>query len=171
MSTITGTISTQIQLQNIGISGLSSPTEVVINASNLPTWSVSAGTGANQLDLVFSDQRTLSATSSEELDLAGGLTDSFGTTLTFARIKYLYVYSASANGGLIQVGGAATNAFVNWVANSSDILQVRPDGAFTLSAPGATGYAVTGGAGDLLKIANTDSSEATYDIVIAGTSA
>jgi hypothetical protein len=91
--------------------------------------------------------------------------------LTFVKVKYIMVSSATANGGSIQVGGAAANAFINWVANATDILNVQPGGSFSLTAPDLAGYAVTAGTGDLLKINNTDSSPATYNIVIGGTSA
>lgn len=171
MSTITGPIKAIIDLNNIGSADLTSPTEDVISAANWPLWTVAAGTGLDQMDLIWSDQRTLAGTTSENLDLAGGLTDSFGTTLTFARVKLIYVFSALANGGLIQVGGAASNAFINWVANATDIINVRNGGWHMTVAPDATGFAVTGGTGDILKINNTDASSATYNIVIGGASA
>ena len=41
------------------------------------------GSGASQYDLVWHDTRLLAAGASEELDVAGGLTDAFGNTLTF----------------------------------------------------------------------------------------
>jgi len=168
---LSGTLRNSIDLINTGSADLTSPTETVIDSANWPVWTVTDGTGANQMDIIWHDQRTLAATTSENLDLAGSLTDTYGTTLTFVKVKFIYVGAATANGGLIQVGGAASNAFVNWVANSSDIIQVRAGGAFILYTPDATGYAVTAGTDDILKINNTDSAEATYDIVIGGTSA
>ena len=154
-----------------GDADLSTLTET-ISGTNLPSWVVTNGTGADQADLLWHDQRTLSASTSEDLDLAGSLTNSFGTTVTFARIKGIIVSAASGNGDNIQVGGAASNQFVNWVANSSDIINVRPGGTFALIAPDATAYAVTAGTGDLLKINNADSgAAATYDIYLIGATA
>lgn len=130
--------------------------------------SLASGTGADQADQLFTDTRTLTATS-ENLDLAGGLTDAFGATITFARIKGIAIRNKSTTDVLL-VGGAASNAFVNWVANSSDIVRLRPGGVLVLWAPDATAYAVTAGTGDILKI---DSGAATisYDIAIIGASA
>lgn len=113
------------------------------------------GAGANQANRIFHDERTISASSNEDLDLAGSLTDKFGATITFARIKAIVVEASSANANNVHVGGAASNQFVNWVANSSDIIVVKPGGFFVLATPDATGYAVTAGTGDLLRIANS----------------
>jgi len=157
---VSGQIKTTISITNTGASDLSSPTETITD-----------GDAINKMDIVWSDQRTLTATTSENLDLAGGLTDTYGNTLTFAKVKYLFVSAAAANNGIIQVGGAASNAFVNWVANSSDILQVRAGGWFDLAAPDADGYAVTAGTGDILKINNTGAAAGTYNIAIGGVSA
>jgi hypothetical protein len=130
------------------------------------------GTGAGQADRLFSDQRTITASGSESIDLAGSLVDAFGATLTFARIKALYVAAAAGNTNNVLVGGAGSNGFVNWVSDVSDVVVVRPGGVLLLAAPDATAYAVTAATGDLLKIANSGSGTGvTYDIVIIGASA
>ena len=67
------------------------------------------------------------------------------------------------------VGGAATNAFINWVGNATDIITVQPNGIFFLMNPTAGGYAVTAATGDILKIANSGAgTSVTYDIIIIG---
>ena len=43
-----------------------------------PAVNLTDGTGANQAKAVFADERTLAASATENLDLAGGLTDAFG---------------------------------------------------------------------------------------------
>jgi hypothetical protein len=130
------------------------------------------GTGAAQADLLWHDQRTLAASGSESLDLAGGsLTDALGTALTFARVKGLIVAAAAGNTTEVLVGGAATNAWASWVDAADNEVVVRPGGVVALLAPG-TGYAVTADTGDLLQIANSSSgTSVTYDIVIIGASA
>lgn len=130
------------------------------------------GTAAGQADLIFSDTRTLAASASESLDLAGSLVDALGATLTFARVKCLYVAAAAGNTNDVVIGGAASNAFVNWVADATDKVRVRPGGALLLWAPGATGYPVTAATGDLLQVANSGAgTSVTYDVVIIGASA
>lgn len=133
---------------------------------------LSSGTGANQADRVWSDTRTLAASASENLDLAGVLTDAFGATLTFVKVKALLVRAATGNTNDVLVGGHASAAFVNWVSDATDIVVVKPGGLFLLVAPNAAGYGVTATTADLLKVANSSGTTGvTYDIAILGTSA
>lgn len=134
--------------------------------------SLATGTAANQADKVWSDNRTLAASASEDLDLAGSLTDAFGATLAFARVKGLIVYAAAANTNDVVIGGAGSNGWVGPFGAATHTLTVRPGGLLTLFAPGATGYTVTAGTGDLLHVANSSSgSSVTYDVVVIGASA
>lgn len=130
------------------------------------------GTGADQADLLFHDTRTLAASAAEDLDLAGVLADTFGTTLTFARIKAILIRAASGNTNNVLVGGKSTNAFINWVADATDEIVVRPGGLFLLVAPDATAYAVTAATGDILEVTNSGAgTSVTYDVVLIGASA
>jgi hypothetical protein len=134
--------------------------------------SFSSGTAANQADRIFHDTRTLAASATENLDLAGVLADSFGATITFARIKGILVAAASGNTNNVVVGGHATAAFVNWVGDATDTIVVRPGGTFCLTAPDATAYAVTATTGDMLTVTNSaGGTGVTYDIILIGASA
>jgi hypothetical protein len=131
----------------------------------------SPGTGANQADKLFLDTRTISASSSENLDLAGSLTDPNGATLTFATVKAILVLAAAANTNNVVVGGAASNGFVGPFGDATDTIAVKPGGAFLWVAP-ATGATVTASTGDILKVANSSSgSSVSYSVAIIGTSA
>lgn len=128
------------------------------------------GTTTGKADLVFSDTRTLAASATESLDLAGGLTDAFGAALTFVEVVAIYVKAASANVNDVVVGGAATNTFATPFGDATDTVKIKPAGALLLTND--VGYGVTAGTGDLLKIANSAAGSAvTYDIVIVGRSA
>lgn len=128
------------------------------------------GTGADQASQAFSDERSLAASTSESLDLAGSLVDAFGNTITFTKIKVMLVMADAANGDNIEVGGAATNAFASFLGDASDVVIVPPGGLILITAPDANGFAVTAATGDLLKINNADSGAAgTYTIVLIGT--
>lgn len=134
--------------------------------------SLATGTGAGQADQIWSDTRTISASSSENLDLAASLVDPFGTTLTFVKIKGLIIRASTGNTNDVVVGGAASNGFINWVADATDKINIRPGGLFVLIDPTGSGYAVTASTGDILKVANSSSgSSVTYDVIIIGTSA
>lgn len=127
------------------------------------------GTGNNQANQVFTDQRTLTASSTEDIDLSGSLSDAFGNTITFTAVKAILISSLSTNTNNVLVGGASSNQFINWVADSSDIITIPPGGMFMLTAP-LGGFGVTAGTGDLLKIANSGGgSSVVYDVVLIGT--
>ncbi len=132
------------------------------------------GTAAGQADRTFHDQRTLAASANEDLDLAGVLTDAFGATLTFARVKALIVAASASNSNNVIVGGAASNQFLSWVGAGTHTVTLRPGAVLALVAGSAdtTGYAVTAATGDLLRIANSGAgSTVTYDIAVVGCSA
>jgi hypothetical protein len=135
---------------------------------------LATGTGAGQADRLFSDTRTVNASSNDDLDLAAGLTDAFGASITFAKVKGLIITAAAANSNNIYVGGDATNTFLTWVVAEADAVILRPGATLALFAGEAdsTGYAVTASTGDLLRITNAaGGSSVTYSIVIIGTSA
>lgn len=131
------------------------------------------GTGAGQADKMFTGTRALAGSATEDLDLAGVLADAFGSAITNARVKALYVRAAPANLNNVVLGAAASNPWATFL-NATGTITLRP-GAFVLGAAGvadATAYAVTGSTGDLLKVANSaGGSSVSYDIAIIGASA
>ncbi|MFN3473562.1 MAG: hypothetical protein ACK4ZW_05900 [Blastomonas sp.] len=133
---------------------------------------IGSGTGDNQADQVFADTRTLAASSSEDLDMAGVLTNGLGSTITFASVKALIIVAAAGNTNDVVVGGAASNAFATMFGDATDTIKVPPGGFVVLGDFGATGFAVTASTGDLLKIANGGSgTPVSYDILIVGDTA
>jgi hypothetical protein len=133
--------------------------------------SLASGTGAGKADRIFSDRRTLAASASESLDLAGVLLDVFGATITFARIKGLIIAAGNTND--VVVGAAASTPWAT-LLGATHTLTLRP-GAFVAVGTGvadAVGYAVTASTGDLLKVANSGGTTGvTYDVHIIGASA
>jgi len=124
------------------------------------------GTAANQFQVGWADERSTNSTG-ESLDLAGSLTDAFGRTLTFTAVKVLSVEASSSNTNTVKVGGGS-NAFINWIANSSDIVEVRPGGCLIVAATDTTGYGVTADTGDILKVASGGTGSVTYKVVVLG---
>lgn len=132
---------------------------------------LASGTGADQANLIFHDTRTLAASATEDLDLAGVLVDALGDTLTFARIKAVIVAAASGNTNNVNVTRPASNGVPLFLA-ASDGIAVRPGGVFAWIAPDATAVAVTASTGDLLTLTNSSSgTSVTFDVVIVGASA
>lgn len=134
---------------------------------------LTSGSGAGQADKVFHDRRTLAASATEDLDLAGVLLDAFGAAITFVRVKGLFITAAAANVNNVVVGAAASNAW-STLLNATGTLTLRPGGSFGAIAGAADGtaWAVTAGTGDLLKVANSGAgTSVTYDVIVVGSSA
>lgn len=158
-----GTTSVKIAL------GLTSALDLVtVNApltyTSTETWT--DGTGANQYQVAFSDERTTDSTG-EDLDLAGALTSSFGKTLTFTAVKVISVEASASNtNNVIMIGG--THPISTLFADTSDGIVVRPGGTVTIVAPDTTGYGVTATSADDLMIKSSGTGNVTYKVIIAG---
>lgn len=137
-------------------------------------WSthLESGTGAGQADKAFHDQRTLAASATEDLDLAGILADVYGAAITFVRVKGLFIAASSSNINNVVIGGG-TNPWAT-LLSSTGTVTLKPGGwcGFGAGASDAVGWPVTAATGDILKVANSaGSTSVTYDIVIVGCSA
>lgn len=167
--TVTASIYSGVKARHTGAADLGTPFMEIDTGAK--TVEFVNGTTAGKADRVFSDERTLAASASENLDLAGALTDAFGATITFAKIVAIHIEADAANAADIVVGGAASNAFVGPFGASTHTLAVKPGGRLTLVAPQG-GWTVTAGTADLLKILNgSGAASAIYKVVLLGTSA
>ena len=147
---------------------LGTPTDTFLKSTKIE---LSNGTGANSADLMFHDQRTLSASATEDLDLAGVLASPFGATLTFVELRAILISASSSNTNNVNVQRASSNGVPLFLA-ASDGLPVPPGGVFLWSCPADGKVTVTAGTGDLLTITNSaGSTSVTYDVVIIGVSA
>jgi hypothetical protein len=130
------------------------------------------GTGSDKANQVYMDSATLNASTRTTYDLAASLTDVYGTTITFTRIKGIFLANTSTTAAVLAIGGgsdgAGTNAFVNWISAAAEEVNVRAGGCFMLWAPDATAYAVTAGTGDILGITETAALASTFELGIIG---
>jgi len=134
------------------------------------------GTGAGAANRLYVDELTINASSTTNLDLAGGVTDVFGAAITFARFKVLIVEATTElAGGPVKVGGNATVAVPNWITsadtldNDQPAVRVRNGGILFLACTDATGYAVTATTADTLDLTNESGSVGVVvNIVIIG---
>jgi hypothetical protein len=127
------------------------------------------GTGAGQANALFTDTRTLTASATENIDLAGSLEDALGNAVAFTAVKAIRIRASAANTNSVIVGGAASNAFLGPFGDATDTVAVKPGGVFVIGDGSATGWAVTAGTGDILKVANSAAGTAvTYTIEIIG---
>ena len=129
------------------------------------------GTGANQANALWSDTRSINSASNETLDLYGSLTNAFGATLNFTKVRTIIIRSRSTNTTVLSVG-AASAPLVGPLVDATDLLTIRPGGIFEWACSDATAVPVTAGTADLLTIANSGAGTAvTYSIVVIGCSA
>lgn len=125
-----------------------------------------SGTGANQADILWCDERTIAASGSEDLDLAGVLTDAFGGTVAAAELVAILVIAADGNTNNVVVGNAANP--IPLFGGATPTFAVKPGGFFFAAAPNAAGLLTVGaGATDVLKVANSGAgTSVTYKIAV-----
>lgn len=132
---------------------------------------MSSGVGINQADKIFSDHRTIAASGTDDLDLAGVLIDPLGAVITMARLKMLIVKAAAANTNNVVMGGG-TNFVSTIMGGTTPTLTIRPGGLLVLAAPDAVGYVITAATADILRFSNSGAGTGVdYDVILVGASA
>lgn len=130
--------------------------------------SLTDGSGSNQANKCYVATRTVLTAANDDLDLAGVLLDPLGNLLNFATIKGIVIRADPANTTNLTVSPAPANGFLGPFGASTHTLQLRPGGVLSFAAP-QTGWTVTAGTGDLLRVANAAGASANYTIEIVGT--
>lgn len=152
--------------------GVASQPHTVAFPGSLHSGKYTSGTTDNKQDLVWSDQRTLAATS-EQLDLLGTLTAAIGgATISFVEVRGICIVNRSTTAAEnLLAGGGANPAFAGLFGATGDIISIPASGIFLWTAPlDGGGLVPVAGTGDMLTI-DAGSDTITYDIVIWGASA
>ncbi len=158
-----GMIAHQVQAEDLGTAKF--------DMTFAKTVSLPTGVSASKADLLFSDTRTLTASSNEDLDLAAGQDDAFGQPITFVKVKAIAIYAHTTNTNSVVVKPAASNGFTGPFGGASHSQTIPPGGWYYVTAPVA-GWTVTADTGDLLNVANSaGGTSVIYDVMIVGTSA
>lgn len=158
---VTGTISASFSMHDRRTVGIN--TNVDIPISWAPSTAFTDGVGANQGNQIYQASLALTA-GAYSFDLAGALTDAYGTSLALARVKALGFQNNGTN--IMTLGAAASNPWATFLGATSTMV-IRPGGWFIVVAPDATGFAVTASTGDLLKIAGTGT-DGFYIFIVGG---
>ena len=167
-TTLKSIITAQVDATYRNVLDLGTPTDAFVKTLKVE---LANGTGANSNDLMFHDQRTLAASGTEDLDLAGVLASPFGATLTFVELRAVLITAASGNTNNVQVTRPASNGVPLFMA-AGDGIAIPPGGGFLWTCPADGKVTVTASTGDLLTITNSaGSTTVTYDVVILGVSA
>lgn len=123
------------------------------------------GTGANQANCLFHDQRSTDDTGETIDTYAGGVeTNAFGAVLTMEAIKLLYVKNTHATLTLEILGTAVTA--IGICADPSDIIELPPGGMLLWTCPTAAGIVTT--TNKNLKFAAKTAGTITFDVAIMG---
>jgi len=138
-----------------------------------------SGTGANQADILFIDERTVASATNDDLDLAGVLTNAFGATIAGAELVALFIVNkpkdptAAANTTNLTVGVGTNPVTPGFMGGTTPTIgPIRPGGFLLLGCGDAAGLGViTAGSADLLRIANSSGAPATYQIAVVARSA
>ncbi len=130
------------------------------------------GVAADQADKVWHDIRAVAAAANDDLDLNSLTNSIFGSTITinFAKIKGILIMNMATTAGEdLLVGSAAAQAWSAWVGAADDRVRVPADSCLLITNR-KSGWTVTNGASDTLRIANAGTGSITYRIAVLGTS-
>lgn len=165
MAGVAANIALNIKAKQTGSADLGTP-QILVDIEKLLDFT--PGTAAvGQANVLFSDTRTLAASATENLDLAGLLTDALGATVSAAEIVAIYVGAATGNTNNVNVSVPAANGFAGPFLAASDGVATAP-GQFHLFT-NRNGWPVTAGTGDLLTFANSGAGSAVdYDVIVIG---
>ena len=139
------------------------------------------GTADEQANRMFRDRVTLSpASPTADYDLSGVLTDVFGQTLSFTKVRAIAVVNKGepnaghtawtpATGLDVVVGDAASNPFSTLFDDDADgKIKVPSGGMFAITAP-FDGWAVTGGSADVLRLTfEGTGADVDVDLIVIG---
>lgn len=163
--TLTGSIKAAFGLTYLGDLDFGNNKALLPFAAEL---AIGSGTGAGQCNLAFWDHRTIAGSGTDDIDLAGALTDPLGGTGVFTKVKGIYIKAKSTNGGNLVIGGDAA-PFLGPFADATDKINLAAGDVFLVTKLG-TGWTVTATTADILQIVNSDAGSAEYDIAIIGLS-
>ncbi len=125
-----------------------------------------SGTGANNINVMWRDQRGIAAEATETLALHDGtLTNGLGNAVTMDALKAIYVKNTSTTLTL-SIGGVATGVPLQSDPETITI-DIPPGGELLMTAPNATGWDVTTNE-DLKMTAEAGTGTLTYDIAVWG---
>lgn len=165
MPGVAANISLNIKAKQSGSGDLGTP-QILVDIEKL--LQLSPGTAAvGQANVLFSDTRTLAASATEDLDLAGVLTDALGATVSAAEVVAIYVAAAAGNANNVNVSRPGVNGFAGPFLAAGDGLALAP-GDFALLT-NRNGWPVVAASGDLITFANSGAgSTVDYDVLIIG---
>jgi hypothetical protein len=143
-----------------------------IGSNGFSSWeyALTNGTGSGNANEVYIGRHTITAGGGSSIDLAGSLTNPLGQTITFATIKALLIIVRSPDGTKKVLVGPQ-NVANTWQGPFGGTGATAYEEVYEifLKATRYTGWTVTAGTGDLLRITNPGASDVDVDVLIIGT--
>lgn len=164
----TGDVKLTVRVTELGSADLGTPSMVhVLDFSKALT----SGTSANMADLAWSDERSVTSGSPDDIDLAGSLTGALGGTLTLLKPVGICIWNKSTTSGqYLTVGADGTAPFYSgYVGGATFTRIVQPNGIDCWFSP-IDAAAVTATTADILQI-SAATSTISYRIMIWARSA
>ncbi len=128
--------------------------------------SITFGTAANQVDLMWHDERSLNASANEELDM-NVLAGPHGS-ISFDKIKFMMIKNVSTTAAILLLGNATGTQFLGPLGAAAHTHALNA-GDYVLWANANVGFDSSAGQNDF-KILETAALAAVYQIVILGLS-
>jgi hypothetical protein len=126
------------------------------------------GSGLNQVSKLYADQFSVAQSVNTDIDLNPGPTGAFAA-VPFTTLKGIIVIADSTNLGNLTIGNV-TNGITSPFGAATHSQIVAPGGFYANVNPSATGWTVTAGTADLLRIASA-ATVGTYSgsVILLGT--
>lgn len=141
------------------------------NVSEMVSKVFGNGATTGLANALWTDERTISISSDDDIDFAGGVVDAFGTTLTFTAIKAILIEADATNTVSLIMGGDTTTNIANLFGTDTDTLLIKPGASLCLLHP-TTGYTVTATTADKLRFTNSSGAATQkYKISVIGVKA
>lgn len=161
---VTATIELNISAKQSGAGDLGTPQVTAVLERVLEFAPGTAAVG--QANVLFSDERTLAASGTENLDLAGVLSDALGAIIASAEVVAIAIVADPGNTNDVQLTRPAANGVPAFLA-ASDGVAIGPGDMFLLT--NRKGIAVTAATGDLLTVTNSaGTTGVTYKVIVIG---
>ena len=131
------------------------------------TLALGVGTGANNVDTVYSVRASIASGVPLDVDLQGSLTSALdGTVISFPLVVALLIVNNSSTVGQTLSFGVGANPVTSWMAGTTPTVIIGSGGWLSLAAP-VSGYATVAGTGDIMRLTSASGTVVT-DIVILG---
>lgn len=143
-----------------------------------PKHTIETGSTANKCNQNYYVTGTVASGATVDYDLAGGVVNAFGDTVTLTKIRAIALQNVGANDGAggysvqtgetLKIGGAGSNPITTIFDGSGTAKQTVHSGGLYFATSPNDGFVVTGGSADVLRITNGGTKTIQYKLLVMG---